>query len=323
MATKRDIHRIDTTRQPKRNGNQVGKKTEELVGVYAGERWRAKDSDFAIGTLDDRKTVKGDSKPGELIPGLTYRFLGRWTQHPTHGPSFQFSGFVQHVPHTREAVATYLAKFADGVGQVTAWRIVDTYGPDKAIAIVKTDPRRIAAEISRMSFERAKRASDALVRLQRFEQTKIDLLDLFAGKGFPGSLINRCIEVFGVKAAEHIRRDPFALLTRRLPGCGFLRVDTLYCELGLPTDRLKRQVICIWHFIRTNPTGSTWVAMSQVIDEMRQKLIGDVRPQKAVELGVRAGWLMLRQVDGKWWAADRRQAEAEDSVRKSMEELQR
>ena len=57
---------------------------DELTGVLNRERWRPSSSDidagnhFVIADLEDKTSIKGNAAPGELIPGLTYRFFGNW-----------------------------------------------------------------------------------------------------------------------------------------------------------------------------------------------------------------------------------------------------
>lgn len=300
--------------------------TEELVGEFSGARWRSPDGTFLIGSTREGITVKGNVHDSDtLLPGATYRFLGKWEDSPQYGRQFKFSSFVQAEPHSRFGVVEYILRNTSGcgLGRVTAEQIVDRFGVEQATATIRNHPDQVA-RYTRMTPEQAVQAAQQLKQVQRFEQTKIDLLDLFAGRGFPGELIGEVVQAWGVLAPRRIRRDPYSLLVQGFAGCGFARVDTLYRDLGLPLNRLKRQTLCAWHWMKEQSfsTGSTWHTAAAVESAVGELVSGELKFSRALELGVRAKWICAEQRSGgELWLAVRQEAQAERECEGFLREL--
>lgn len=300
---------------------------EQLTGVLSGVKWRSTEpgSDFCIAALEDGTTVKGNAPPDEIIPGITYRFFGQWDQpHPKYGKSFKFKAFSKSEPHSRLGMVKYLERYAPNVGPRIAGKLFDLYKSD-ACMILRTDPARVSREVNGMTLERAREAAAALQDIAELEDVKIELTNLFAGRGFPGVLIDQVIRRFGPLAPQRIKRDPFTLLVSDFPGAGFARCDRLYMDLGLPPGRMKRQMICLWHILRTDMEGHTWFPISAAEQKLQQHISG-VRAnlRKAVRLGVKSKWLAVRQDTNKlWWIADGEKALNEQTVALCVASLMR
>lgn len=300
---------------------------EVIAGVYSRTRWRSHESDepYLIGQLEDETTVQGRADDTALTPGITYEFYGVWKEHPKHGRSFKFSTFVVKIPHSRHGILAYLQKYCDGIGPVVASRIYDRFGAD-SVKILRTDPRKVfEANVSRTGFtlEKAIAASHALEHMAFLEDAKIGLTNLFHGRGFPGVLVDECVDKWKVRAPEIVTRDPFTLLVHGMSGCGFSRCDKLYTDLGLPPDRLKRQMICLWHALNSDATGDTWTLATLAVDKLKQLVSGtEVRPAKALKLGLRSKWIAShRDSQGILWLAEGERARNERYVAKKVGEL--
>lgn len=296
-------------------------RTEELVGEYA--RTCFSRDNFLIGVLCDGTTIKGSADPSKLIPGGSYRFIGKWENHPQYGRQFRFQTFVESEPHTYHGVIEYLLRNTErvGIGRATAHAIVDAFGADKAVGLLKRNPEAVQQAIPRLKLSLLRAASQQLIAVERFEQTKIDLLDLLAGRGFHGDIIDACVRRFGVLGPKRIRHDPYTLLVNKMPGCGFLRVDALYQELGLPLDRLKRQTICVWHVMRSDMSGSVWFKRSWIEGRVRELVSGELKIDKAIALGVRARILEAKVVDGEEWLASAQDARDERQCSEYLERI--
>lgn len=287
---------------------------EELVGIFNGIRWTSNEGDFIIGSLRDGECVMGNCDPSDLVSGITYRFVGKWTESPQFGSQFKFTAFVQHEPHSRNGVVEYLKRYAPNVGDSIAHQLVDLYGADRAIACLKADPVAASKALRGLPVGKAEEAAKALKEQERFQETKVKLIDLFAERGFRHSLVDECVRRLGVLAPVRIKRDPFVLLSMKFTGCGFLRVDRLYLELGLPPDRMKRQVMAMWHVVHSDMSGSTWHPEAKVIEEAGRLITGRYRPERAMRVATRAKWLIREDRDGEWWIADGKAAQDENYV---------
>lgn len=273
--------------------------------------------------------IKGRDDDCGLLPGLEYRIFGRWGEHPKHGPQFEFRQFVKSEPHSRHGLIHYLRRYAPGIGPALSGRLFDRYGSD-AVLILRTEPERAAAEIHGLRIDIAKDAAAALVPLAEFEETKIELTDLLAGRGFPHKLVDQCIKAFGILAPQRIKRDPFTLLVRGFSGCGFNRCDRLYMELGNDPTRLKRQMICAWHALKSDSSGNTWFPIRTAVDAIVRNVggVGELRVKRALRLGQRSGWLRMRNdgpggKGGAWWVAEGRSGWNERVLAMCIGELMR
>lgn len=293
----------------------------EHVGNLDAVVWSDPAQPWVILKLTDGRVCLGPEHPDLFVRGQLYRFLGRWEDHPQKGHQFRFQTVVRDTPGGRPGVLKYLTDYAPNVGTKTAERLWDKYGAD-AIRVLREEPGRVQ-EDRIMSLEAAKEAGAAVAEGAALERTKVDLFGLFAGRGFHGRLIDAAIELWGAKAPEVIRRDPFKLLVAELPSAGFKRCDKLYLELGYPADRLKRQTIYLWNHLRESSDGHTWHDGAAAVKALRDGIPGEaVNPKRAILLGKRAGWLRLRKDDqGRLWIAESGKARNESEVARHLRRL--
>lgn len=253
-------------------------------------------------------TIKGDAEEDELRYGLVYRFFGYETSHPKYGPQFFFTDFVVETPSTETSVVAYLCQ-CDGIGPVTAGRLWDAYGVD-AVQTLREDPVRCSSEIKGLKESTAKDASKFLETFKAVERTKLELMELFSGRGFPRKLSDNVIKKLGVSSAEQIRRNPYLLMQFR--GCGFLKTDKMYLDLRLPPDKLKRQALCAWHSIATDSDGHTWHPLTSAHGAISRRISGGkVQVERATSLAVRGRLLSVCERGGCKWVAEEAKARAE------------
>ena len=296
---------------------------QELSGIFKGQRFFNADTKFMIGYLESGEAVLGCLGDRDLIPGVEYRFLGKWEgkENEGYGRQFKFETFLQAEPHSRRGVVEYLKKFAPGVGDATAHKLCDLYGENECLAVLKRQPEKVAEVIPHLRNGKAAEAARVLIEQEKFQETRIDLLDLFAGRGFPSTLIDECIRKWGIHAAKRVAKDPFCLLSEEMPGCGWMRVDNLYGELGNEPDRITRKVICAWHAVREDRTGSVWITWDVVADAIRAKITNCPRVETAIEIAVAAGWLAKECIGGEVYLAESIQAEHESYIAERLKVL--
>ena len=289
---------------------------QELTGIFEAVRVLKEDSRWMVGHLKSGEVVTGVLGDRDLIPGVEYRFLGKWDgqENVGFGKQFKFETFLQSEPHTRHGVVAYLKNVAPCVGDVTAHKLCDLYGENDCIRVLKRNPERVAGDIVSLRGGKAQEAARVLIEQEKFQETRIDLLDLFAGRGFPGTLIDNCISTWGILAAVRVKKDPFCLLSSDMPGCGWLRVDRLYGELGNEPDRITRKVICAWHAVREDRSGSVWVKWDEVVSAMQKLITNCPNVETAIEISIAAGWLAKECVEGDVFLAEREQAEYEGVI---------
>lgn len=310
----------------------MARTNEELIGEFKSTIWsNGSETDrLVIGTFiprdndNERDEVMVKCKTGtdQLVPGMPYRLFGRWENHHKYGPQFAVSNYVKAEPLSRKGIIAYLQQNVTGIGPKIAGQLYDEYG-DEAVRKLRQHPKHVAGIIKGLSEKIAIEAAEHLQAIVETEETKIELTNLLAGRGFSHKLIDKCIEVWGTHAPHVIKRDPFTLLIRRFPGCGFNRGDALYKDLGLNPHRLKRQAICIWYLLKSSMDGHTWHDIHHVRVKS-QGLIGGTTPnyEGALRLAVRAGMLVIkRDHNGQAWIAEAAHAKSEERVRERIATL--
>lgn len=282
------------------------------------DRYRTPPADendrFFVGILHDGAVVAGreNGTPSEL--GQAYKFRGRWVDHDKFGWQFNFATFAMQEPSGRNGILKYLTKHCEGIGEKRAADLYDAYGAD-AVATLRTNPGKVASD-GIVPLNVAQESAKALWKISESEETKLELFDLFAGRGFwADTLIIECIKKWGKKAPERIRRDPFAMMVAEMTSCGFKRCDKLYCELGLPRLALKRQVLAGWNELHSDSTGNTWIPIEQAVRAIKSAIGDGCSPEKAVRLGIRTRWFRhCRDSARKLWLAEGRRAINEQTI---------
>lgn len=296
-------------------------KLEEVTLTYLSERIRFDGSNTAIllcqmercDSLDvcmQDLVVKCECEPDELVSGLSYRFYGRYTEHHKYGRQFVAKTFVRTMPHSRAGIVRYLMQ-APRVGQITALALWDKFGGD-AVRILREQPDVAAVAVGgSFTVARAEEAAEYLRQEQAIENTLIDLIDVLGSRGFPKSLPKRLVAEWQGKAAAMVKRNPYQLL--KFHGCGFLRCDQLFLDLGGMPGRLKRQALCAWDTLAGDTAGHTWFPPQVAERGIRSRVAGvDVQPLKALKLAKRAGLLIVhRNGSGDVWLAEAQKAKSE------------
>lgn len=295
--------------------------SREHVGTISVVKWSDPDSGAIIAVLSDGHTVKGRSGAESIERGQEYRFLGRWVENERFGPQFQFDTFALRQPVSRAAVVRYLTKICDGIGERSADRLFDRFGSE-TVPTLRENPDGVAGE-GLLKPDVARDAAESLKKESQFEATKLELFDLFAGRGFPAdTLIRRSIEEWGANAPERIRKNPFSLMVNEMPGCGFRRCDRLYLDLKYPPLRFKRQMLAAWYTLHSDSSGHTWFPLMNALSAVRQAIGAGCSPEWAIALGLRAKWFRKRVDEhGQVWIAERRRASDEQAIANKIARL--
>lgn len=314
---------------------------EEITATYLGERVRF--DQCVIGsaqlingsaTLFDtlEVTIKGDADEGELRPGVQYRFMGRWSNYTNKRTNktekqFQFDSYVIPVPHGKLAVVKYLQ--LAGLSSARATLLWDEFG-EEAVAKLRDEPEEAAAVLDkRFTKAHALEVAAKLRTLKASEGVLIDVVGLLAGRHFRKKTPMLAVKKWGEKAAEIIKRNPYALM--EFPGAGFKLCDKFYCDLKLPQHAIKRQALCAWHKLQTDSEGHTWHPIEAAVGAIKGSVSGTTTdPQKALRVAKRAGRIatIRTNVDGmidangqRLWVAEARRAENERYVAEKLARL--
>lgn len=304
----------------------AGRKPELVIGRYQSVVWTAADGSAVIarmlGDKGESFTVKGPGDAGPALQsGLSYRFYGRWAEHERYGRQFTFDAYTPCLPADRRGVIAYLTSVAEGVGEKRAAKLWELYG-EFAVETLRTNPEAVA-EAGVMPLSEAQDASSSLRDEVGNEAIKIELLGLFAGRGFQGGrLIKACIDRWGVRAPELVRKNPYRMLLAKLPSVGWARADKLYRDLRLPLAAMKRQALAAVYHLRQDGQGHTWHRAETVGTAVRQLIGEGADPLRSLRLAERGRMLrILRLPAGERWLAEAGKAANEARVAERVREL--
>lgn len=289
----------------------MGRKNEELTGVWAStfQRFQAGTPDqVLLGNLKDGVTVKVGDEFNRIEAGMEYRFFGRWLTHDRYGKQFHANSFVIATPASEQGVVRYLEK-ANGIGRRRAQQLWNLFGAE-TLEIFRTNPQKIHREMPGLSLEICQAASELFTRLHATEAVTLDLEALLGSQGFPRHVIGAAIRVWGARAAETIRENPFVLMDFR--GVGFLKCDKLYQSLGLPMGSLHRMALCAWYAIASDGEGHTWLPKRNALVALNSGISGcDVNVHEVIEFAKADDLLRERNDDEGDWLACSTKADAE------------
>lgn len=299
---------------------------QELIGVFRRVQFSIHDTSFFIGRLDDGITIVGVCSREAMIPGVLYRYTGRWEMHSTYGRQFKFDGYCRQEPKTVEQVLSYakrhLFSAGVGIGPAKMRKMIDHKGPELVLNWIKSR----ADEVSQFGSIPLKKARDAgriLLEKESFENTRIDLTALFSSHGFSEKLVDVAIEELGASAMKVITRDPFTMMVRKWPGCGFQRCDALYMKLGLPQHKVKRQLMAVFHFMLRHGNGSIWFPYETLVKYIREVCGAEIDPRKSIELGLRSDHFAMFCLDGQIIISTKQASVEEGLVAFHLERLNR
>ncbi len=274
-------------------------KTIEIIGTLIEERRPQNCGTFFLGKIrlvvdgeiDNSRIINivGNAEEDDLKLHMTYRWYGVYKQHDTYGEQFAFSTFGLHKPLGRTGVIKYLQE-CPHIGEATAIQLWNLFNSD-AVRICRTAPEVIADKVPRLTLAKCEEIASKLKEMSAIENLSIEAMDLFTGRGFPKKTAQNAIKAWGAKAIEIVTRDPYKLM--RFRGIGFKKCDSMWKDLGLPLNKLKRQVYCIWHAISSGNNGDVWFSEAMAKQHLLENMPAgvEINIDRAVKLAVRAKML--------------------------------
>lgn len=271
---------------------------EQLDGEVAGVVFDNPESGFAVLELAGPGDADGARAAGllsGLVAGQPVRLHGRWTDHPRYGPTFRVDSYEAAQPRTARALVAFLAspRFP-GVGDVTARRLVDTFG-DRLPEVIEGSPEELArvqgvsAELAR-TIARGWAEAGALGELTR----------RLAAAGLSATAAEAVHRRFGAEALELCDTDPYQLGVVR--GVGWNHVDALGRAAGIdPGDprRLAAAAVTAVAGI-TWDDGHTWAPTPRALAAVRRLLrADDATAEAALQLAESEERLVCEPVQGE------------------------
>lgn len=207
---------------------------DELVGEVVGVVYTDTRTGFGVVELAPTDTSRDGARCAgplaDLVEGQSVRVVGRFTEHPKHGETFEVVYYEQVAPTSGAGLRTFLRseRFRE-VPAAAVDRVLSTFGA-RAGAVIEREPDRLTGE-ARLDPDDARALRDAWAEGASFAR----LHELLAAARVPADVVRAAHAHFGTEAAEVLRDDPYALLD--VERAGFAQADAVGRHLGIePTD---------------------------------------------------------------------------------------
>jgi exodeoxyribonuclease V alpha subunit len=199
--------------------------------------------------------------------GLRVRLSGRWQEHKTHGPQFEFEALEVLPPAGRAGLIKYLASDRfPGIGEKLAERIVDALG-DGALDVILEHPGRLS-EVRGLK----PAVCDMLVATLLAESGNHRANVFLRGLGLGPWQASRVLRKLGPECERLLRADPY-LLASGITGIGFGTADRIAMGLGVAIDDPIRARAGVVHALKlAADDGHSLLSHSKLVDAARQLL---------------------------------------------------
>lgn len=185
--------------------------------------------------------VMPELKAGELL-----ELSGYWDFHASFGRQFRVELCEHKMPASAGDILRYLAAGGvKGIGSKLAVKIVDKFG-ENTLDIIENDPERLA-QIRGISPEKAKQISADFKRQFAVREIMISLEKY----GMTTAECVKAFNAFGVRAADIIKRNPYALCGEGV-GFSFERAEFIADQLPDPPDNGYRLQAGVLHVMNHN-----------------------------------------------------------------------
>ena len=205
-------------------------------------------------------------KTSDPAEGTRLRMWGTWGKHANHGSQFEFERVEVLLPTDRKGLIRYLASKAfQGIGEVTAGRIVDALGND-ALARIAEDPNALDG-IKGLRPEVAEGLREGLAQQMEMHRAVAYLL----GLGLGPLQARKVIERFKAETEAIIRKDPYRLSD--VGGIGFATADRMARASGIDElDPRRLQAGLLFTLQESADQGHTCLPLESLYEGTRDRL---------------------------------------------------
>ena len=210
-------------------------------------------------------TAVGNGLP--CYDGLECEMEGEWKDSERYGRQFSVHWFHMILPKEKEGMIAYLSSdLMDGVGPVTARKMVDLYGED-TFRILEEEPEKLLS-IRGITKEKL----DRMLHSYRESTSLRDLMTFLAPFKVTPKKAEKIRDHFGEDAARIVKEEPYRLC--EVKGFGFLTVDPIArASRGFePSDPLRIKTGISYILKEAEKQGHLYLENKEVISQAEKLL---------------------------------------------------
>jgi exodeoxyribonuclease V alpha subunit len=198
-----------------------------------------------------------------LNEGQSLKVGGQWVNHPEYGQQFKVESYEEVLPETTAGIERYLASgLIEGIGPVTARKLVDKFGKD-TLDIVEYNPARLT-EVEGIG-ERKAQSIAAAFQEQRELRNVMVFLQTYGIS--PGNCM-KIYKKYGQGTINIIKENPYRL-TVDVFGIGFKTADRIARNLGIEGTSRYRLMAGIKYVLSeySSSGGHTFVPVDLLLEK--------------------------------------------------------
>lgn len=202
---------------------------------------------------------------------MIVRSSGSWQNHPTYGPQWNSTGYVEEDPSDTETLITYLhgIVFQDikGLGLKAAKDVVKHFG-DQTLSILDESPQKLS-ELKKFTKARIKQVKKVW---RKHRHSRHVILHLSA-HGISMGKARKILHALPDNTLETLKKDPFILISK-VQGFGFRTVDNIYLSLGGTLSSPDRFAAAIIYYLQhtRDQYGHSFLGKGQILQYLPQLL---------------------------------------------------
>lgn len=267
----------------------------EFEGAVDSIIYKNESNGYTVARLKkDKDTITAVGYMPLVNEGQTVTIRGEWVNHPEYGQQLKVESYAESAPSSTAGIEKYLSSgFIEGVGPVTAKRLVEKFGVD-TLDIIEYNPKRMT-EIEGIGEKKASVISSSLQQQKGLRNVMVFLQTYGISSG--NSI--KIYKLYGQNAINAIKENPYRLTTDVF-GIGFKTADTIAQRLGIERTSKYRLMAGIKYLLAEySANGHTYLPADILIKKASELLgvDGDMLQDACVSL-VLGKEIMIEDMDG-------------------------
>lgn len=206
-----------------------------------------------------------------ITEGTTLELTGEMGFNNKYGEQFKIASARIVIPTDCESILRYLSSgLFKGVGEVTAFNIVDMFGED-TFKIIADEPAKLA-KVAGVSYKKAMAIHETYTAYVEMQDTILYL----QGLGISLNLALNIYKAYGKNTVNTVESNPYKLI-EDIDGVGFYTADKIAESAGIDRDSLFRITAGIMYALKSaaSNNGHTYLPKAILISEASKLLAID------------------------------------------------